>query len=317
MKNKEIKVGILAIICGFALYFGFNFLKGEDFFSTTKKYAIHYDNIGGLTVSNPVIVNGFSVGRVKSIKLVEKDNTRKLKVVIDVRDDIPVGDSTVAILTSNDLLGGKAIILELGNSSKIYNTNDELKGFVERSITEELEMRARPVLNTLDTTLHNFSSIMDNENKQSIKNTLKNMERTSALIEKMAAENRRTFNNVGAQLQGIMEHFAETERKIAPLLEKAGVFTDSLNTLHLAETIRNVESAIDNLNAIMIKINSTDGTIGMMMNDKELYENINKTMSDLQHTLEHFEKNPKHFLKPLGEKPGKKDPYWEDPKYNK
>lgn len=317
MKNKEIKVGVLALICFLALWFGFNFLKGEDFFSTTNKYTVYYNNVNGLTISNPVIVNGMSVGRVKTMNLEISNGKRQVKVVLDVRDDIPVGDSTTAILTADGLLGGMAIVLTMGNNSKLFHTGDVIRGSIERSITEELEMRARPVLNTLDTALHNFSHLIEPTDKNSIHNTLKNMEKTSVLIEKMAAENRRTFNEVGMQLKGIMASFAETEKRIAPLLDKAGVFTDSLNTLHLAETIRDVESAIANMNAIMIKINSTDGTIGMLMNDKEVYENINKTMKDLQKTIDHFEKHPKHFLAPLGEKMKKKDPHLTDPEFHK
>ena len=317
MKNKELKVGILALLCGVALYFGFNFLKGEDFFSTTNKYTVYYENVNGLTISNPVIVNGMSVGRVKTMNLeADESGKRRVKVVIDVRDDIPVGDSTRAILTADGLLGGMAIVLNMGKSANLYKTGDVVKGEIERSITEELEMRAKPVLNTLDTALHNFSHLIEPTDKESIHNTLKNMEKTSKIIEKMAMENRRTFNEVGLQMKGIMNQFAETERKIAPLLDKAGIFTDSLNTLHLAETIRDVESAIDNMNAIMMKINSTDGTIGMMMNDKEMYENINKTMKDLQKTVDHFEKHPNHFLSPLGKKMKKKDPHLSDPKYH-
>lgn len=300
MKNKELKIGILAILVGSMLYFGFNFLKGDDFFSTTNKYTVFYDNVDGLTISNPVIVNGFAIGRVKNIKLVQGEKKRQLQVIIDVRDDIPVGDSTVAVLTSSDLLGGKAIVLELGQSSTLFKTGDIVKGKTEKSITEELEMRARPVLNTLDTALQNFSHIIDSDDKKSIKMTLKHMERTSILIEKMAAENRRTFNDVGVQMKGIMASFAETEKKIAPLLDKIGIFTDSLNTLHLANTIANVESAIANMNAILTKVNSTDGTIGMLMNDKELYEKLNITLNSLDSLVNHLNENPNDFMAPLG-----------------
>ena len=316
MKNKELKIGILTIIVGVTLYFGFNFLKGEDFFSTTNKYTVYYDNVDGLTISNPVVVNGVSVGRVKSILLIEENRKRRVKVVVDVKDYLPVGDSTIAILTSDGLLGGKAIVLDLGHSTKLYGTGDEVIGTTERSITEELEMRARPVLNTLDTALHNFSHLIDPEDKNSIKMTLKHMERTSILIERMAAENRKTFNDVGTQMKGIMVSFAETEKKIAPLLDKVGVFTDSLNTLHLASTIADVESAIANMNAILVKINSKDGTIGMLMNDKQLYERLNNDLDSMKRLLDHMEKNPNHFFAPLGKKPKKKDPYWNDPYYN-
>lgn len=313
MKNKEIKVGILALICGVALYFGFNFLKGEDFFSTTNKYVVYYDNVDGLTISNPVVVDGFAIGRVKNMDLEIVNGKRSVKIILDVRDDIPVGDSTVAVLTSSDLLGGKAIVLRLGNNSTLFKTGDVLIGTTERSITEELEDRVRPVLNTLDTTLNRMNNLIDADDKNIIKRSLLHMENTTAILERMAGENRRTFNEVGDQLKALMVSFAETERKIAPLLDKMGVFTDSLNTLHLAETIRDVESAIANMNTIMIKMNSTDGTVGMLMNDKQLYENLNKSLTSLDSLVNHINTNPDHFMAPLGksqkqiEKEKKKD----------
>ena len=127
MKNKEIKVGILALLCGLALYFGFNFLKGEDFFSTTNKYTVYYENVNGLTISNPVIVNGMSVGRVKTMTLENNNNKREVKVILDIRDDIPVGDSTKAVLTSDGLLGGMAIMLKMGSNTTLYKTGDIVK----------------------------------------------------------------------------------------------------------------------------------------------------------------------------------------------
>lgn len=300
MKNKEIKVGILALICGVALYFGFNFLKGEDFFSTTNKYTVYYDNVDGLTISNPVIVNGFAIGRVKSMNLEHRDGKNLIKVVLDVRDDIPVGDSTVAVLTSSDLLGGKAIVLRIGNNSKLYQTGDQLKGSTEKSITEELEERIQPVINTLDTTLNRVNNLITREDKNIVRSSLLHIEKTTILMEKMARENRNTFNEVGAELKGVMIHFAETERKIAPLLDKMGTFTDSLNTMKMATALRDVQDMIASLDDIIRKINSTDGTVGMLMNDKELYENLNTTFKSLDSLVNHVNTNPDHFMSPLG-----------------
>ena len=316
MKNKELKIGILAVIVGVTLYFGFNFLKGEDFFTTTNKYVVYYENVDGLTISNPVIVNGFSIGRVKSIDLIQGETNRELKVVIDVRDDIPVGDSTIAILTSDGLLGGKAIVLKLGKSKTLYKTGDVLEGTTERSITEELEMRAKPVLNTLDTALHNFSHLIEPTDKESIHNMLKNMEAASLQLKLMSIENRRTFNKMGSQMNALMASFQETEKRISPLLDKMGIFTDSLNTLHLANTIEDVESAIANMNAILVKVNSKDGTIGMLMNDKELYNKLNGDLDSMQKLIDHIEKHPNYYFAPLGKKLKKKDPHWDDENYD-
>ncbi len=108
--SKEIKVALLGIVALVILYFGFMYLKGSDLFSDSRAYFVVYDNVDGLTVSNPVILNGVQVGTVQNITLMtEKDNS--ILVKIEVLKDLKVGDSTIAALGSSDLLGSKAITL--------------------------------------------------------------------------------------------------------------------------------------------------------------------------------------------------------------
>ena len=109
--SKEFKVGVLVVIAGAIFYLGFNFLKGVDFFSPTRTYFVDYENIDGLTVSNPVVINGMTVGRVKELQLIPGKET-KIVVTLDVDDQIPVNTITTATLVSSDLLGGKMIVLD-------------------------------------------------------------------------------------------------------------------------------------------------------------------------------------------------------------
>ncbi|HEY8401520.1 MAG TPA: MlaD family protein, partial [Cytophagaceae bacterium] len=116
--SKEVKVGLLALVAGVILYIGFNFLKGVDFFSPTKRYYVKYDNIDGLTVSNPVILNGLVVGRVNNITLIPKENY-KVVVELEIDDELTLGDSTYALLANTDLLGGKSIVLDIGKVTRV------------------------------------------------------------------------------------------------------------------------------------------------------------------------------------------------------
>ena len=100
--SREFKVGIIGIVGLLMLYFGSNFLKGIDFFSSTKEYFVIYDNIDGLIVSNPVIVNGYSVGRVSEIDILQEINN-KILVSLDINDDLVIGDTSIATLSSNDV----------------------------------------------------------------------------------------------------------------------------------------------------------------------------------------------------------------------
>src|SRR5260221_14677932 len=112
MKYKELKVGLFSAIALVLLYFGFNFLKGHDFFENKKIYYAVYDNVDQLAVSNPVLVNGYAVGRVSHIKIL-RNKQNKVLVELDIDSDVKLGDSTKAILTS-EVLAGKYIILSIG-----------------------------------------------------------------------------------------------------------------------------------------------------------------------------------------------------------
>ena len=101
--SKEFKVGLIALIAGVLLYYGFNFLKGKDFFSPTNKFYVLYDNVDGLNKSNPVIINGLAVGRVSRIQLLQ-DAQNLILVELDIDENIQLGDSTVASLSNTDFL---------------------------------------------------------------------------------------------------------------------------------------------------------------------------------------------------------------------
>ena len=237
--SKEFKIGFLVLIAGVILYVGFNFLKGVDFFSPVKTYYIEYSNIDGLTVSNPVVINGMTVGRVKELQLIPGKNT-KIIVTIDVDDQIKINNHSTATLVSSDFLGGKMIVLQINEGSQNIESGGTIQGAAERSLTEELTERAKPVLDNLDTTITNFKTLMDPTDKESIKASIRNIESSTVVLNRMMLSNERTFNELGADLKTIVASIGETEKKLNPILEKMNVFADSLNTLHLANTLADV-----------------------------------------------------------------------------
>lgn len=165
VKNKEFKVGLFATVALVFLYFGFNFLKGIDFFSTTNKYYVVYDNIDQLAVSNPVLVNGFAVGRVSRIAILQ-DKQNKVLVELMIDSGIELSDSTKAILNS-DFLGGKSIFLAIGKGTRTLQAKDTLVAEVAKGMLDVLSETATPVADNLQTTLRKFNVILDNLTKNS------------------------------------------------------------------------------------------------------------------------------------------------------
>ena len=131
--SKEVKVALLGVVAAVALYFGFTFLKGSNIFSDTRTFYAVYDSVDGLTVSNPVLLNGVKVGLVKDVKLIPNRGNR-IVVALDINEEIDIGDSTVASLSSSSELGGKAIELKKRPNVKRYEGGDTLISYTETSL---------------------------------------------------------------------------------------------------------------------------------------------------------------------------------------
>ncbi|HEX8549859.1 MAG TPA: MlaD family protein [Cytophagaceae bacterium] len=293
--SKEMRVGLLALAAGTVLFIGFNFLKGSELFSSTKKYHVLYNNVDGLTPSNPVVLNGLAIGRVDKIKLMPEKNNRVL-VTLDVNDDILLGDSTYAKLASTDLLGGKAIELTLGKNSKNYDNEDTLIGVKDQPISEMIAQKAMPILTNLDSTVVKLNAIFGDELGISIKNILHNFEIASNDMKLTMAHSRGNIEGITTNINSLTASLKETERSVKPLLTKLNQFADTLNDLQLKQTINNANTAMKNLNAITTKIEQGKGSIGALINDKALYDNLNTSAKDLDKLFVDIQKNPKRYV---------------------
>lgn len=294
--SKEAKVGLLALVAGVTLYLGFNFLKGYEIFSRTNKFYIIYEEIDGLTVSNPVVLNGLSVGRVDEIKLQPSDDN-SLLVTIIVDKEVQIGDSTIAVLENTGLLGGKSIELHLGQNSVIYDGGQTISGLKKQDFTEILAQKALPILTNLDSTVVNLNKIFGDQLGTSIKNTLHNLELASGELNQIMVSNKRNINTITYSLAGLSQSLAETEKQLKPILGKLDNLADTLNNLELKQTVQNAREALENVESITAKINEKEGSLGLLVNDKELYENLNKTADNLNSLVEDIERNPKKYIK--------------------
>ncbi len=294
--SKEAKVGLLALVAGVTLYLGFNFLKGYEIFSRTNKFYIVYEEIDGLTVSNPVVLNGLSVGRVDDIKL-QPSNDNSLLVTIIVDKDVQIGDSTIAVLENTGLLGGKSIELHMGQSSVIYDGGQTIAGIKKQDFTEILAQKAMPILTNLDSTVVNLNKIFGDQLGTSIQKTLHNLELASGELNNIMVSNKRNINTITYSLAGLSQSLAETEKQLKPILNKLDNLADTLNNLELKQTVKNAREALENVESITAKINEKEGSLGLLVNDKELYDNLNKTAESLNNLVEDVERNPKKYIK--------------------
>lgn len=296
---KEIKVGAFMVTALVLLYFGFNFLKGIDFFSSQKRYYAIYDNVDKLTQSNQIFLNGLAVGRVSDITILQ-GITNKVLVEIKIDSDVKLNDQTTAILSS-DFLGTKSILLDLGKGQKILNQNDTLKAELDKGMAELLE-QAAPVASSLQATLIKVNNILSNleKNTAHLDKMFAELSSTPKLVNETLTLTQGKIADLSDQAKSVSHNLNGTLTDLRPTLQNFKVLSDSLKDLRLGGTMKRTEQAITKLNETLTKLNSGDNTVSKLMTEDSLYVNLNKLLGDLDTLANHFNAHPKHFLAPLG-----------------
>lgn len=295
--SQEVKVGLLAVVSLAMFYFGFRFLKGSDFFNSTNKYQVVYDNIDGLVPSNPVRINGLSVGRVKSIEILQNQGN-KLLVTIELKKDIRVTQGTRAILVDDGLLGGKLIQLTIDPQKPELADGGMLVAAKETGLSALIKEKTLPVLNNVDSLTYQLNRVVSQFDQTGVmlNKTLKSADAGVKTLDLTIAENRAGLKATLASVSHLAASLVETEKQLKPILAKADTFADSLQGLQLKQTLATVNKTVEGLQRILTDINNGRGSLGKLTSDEALYSNVNKTAASLEKLLTDLRENPKRYV---------------------
>ena len=282
------------MVAGAFLYYGFNFLRGSDLFSPTKRYFVVYPNVSGLSVSNPVYLSGLPVGRVSGFKLIQEKN--EIVVSLDVDQDVKINEETSAHLASDGLLGTKAIVLVSGDSQEVLNPGDTLKSETDGDLFSQFE----PVADNINTTITKLNTVLDQLIATDIKGTVDTLKYSIGTltykVNRLDIES--TLNNTNE----LLISFKERSEQLEGLLASSKSLVDSLRSIPVDETLLKLNESLDHVNNLMLAVQSDSGTLGKLLNDDALYDNLNKILIDLDALIIHFRNYPKDFMRPLGRK---------------
>jgi phospholipid/cholesterol/gamma-HCH transport system substrate-binding protein len=271
--SRELKVGILAILCVVILYFGLNFLKGINIFSSSSTYVAQYENVKGLTAQAPVYIKGHQVGLVESIQY-DFSKTPAFTVTVSIDKSIQLPTGTEMALIADGLLGGMAIelILPTGIASTYYQKGDTLKPVVIPTLFENLENGALAKLDSvLSETTILVAAINAEITQGSVHQTLQNVEAISSDLVVSGNDLRNLTHN---QLPLVM-------KKVDSTISSIQNVASDVENVDIASVMGVVDSLNNVISDVNQAINSQDGTLGLLLNDKALYNNLNTALKDL------------------------------------
>jgi phospholipid/cholesterol/gamma-HCH transport system substrate-binding protein len=298
--SKEFKVGLFMVSALVLLYFGFNYLKGVDFFSRNKKYYAVYTNVDKLTLSNLIYLNGLDVGRVSDIEIMQSNGNMVL-VELEISSSIQLSDSTVAILTG-DFLGNKSILLKIGKGSRHLQPGDTLLSMLDRGIADILAESAVPVADNLQITMRNFNTLVDNlvKNTKQLDTIFSRLQTTPVLLNRTLGTANATVEDLSTNFKQVATNLNEALEELKPALVNFHELSDSLKAIKLNEAVEKMKVTLESLNKTIGQLEKNDNTMGKLLTEDELYNNLNRMFLNMDTLANHFNSYPKHFLAPLG-----------------
>jgi phospholipid/cholesterol/gamma-HCH transport system substrate-binding protein len=328
--SNEIKVGILAIVSIFLIIWGYNFIKGKDIFSSSTIIYIEYFNVDGLTKSAPVTINGFQVGIVGDIKLKE-DYSGIIIVRVELDKGIRIPRTSIATITSSGILSGKVIEIIYDNPCAPEDcavTGDTIRGRVA-GMLESLtggalnEEKTQALFDILDSLFNLDGSAAQQELQTTLGNislVVANLASATASLDTILSASSGQISSILRSTNTLTSNLAVTSREVQTITGDLKQITSELRTAGLGETVikaretissadarmkqlevtlNKANESMESLRDIMANVTAGKGTLGKLVNDAELYDNINRTSQNLDLLLQDIRLNPKRYTRIL------------------
>ena len=305
--NNETKIGILAVVGIAALIIGFNFLKGKNLFKKDRYLYAVYEDIQGLTKSNPVVINGLQVGTIANLD--GGKNLRQIVVSVSLNQDVNIPDNSLAVINPN-LLGSTSLDIKLGNSKNYLKSGDTLITTLSGGAFDEALKMINPVLyevrnatKSLDSVLHMIASVFDPMTTKNIQGTLENLNRTTASFAYSAIALQSLLNPESGALAKSLDNvnlftsnLAANSDTLNSIMSNANKASANFASLDFKRTVAALDSTLIEFNTGIQKINSKEGSLGLLLNDTKMYNNLAATSNKLNILLDDIRVHPKRYL---------------------
>jgi len=312
--NKELKIGIVFVLVFLTLIVGINYLKGINVLNKNRTFFAVYNDIAGLQVGSPIMVNGYQVGMVGNIDLL---SSQELLVTLKIDHDLAISTNSNSRIINRDLMGTKAISLILGNSTYLMNEGDTFITSVEGTLQDEvnaqilpLKNKAEELISSMDSVMIIITAVLDKDARNNLSNSFKSLEETFDLMSKSMSKvdmiidhNNEKVSKIISNLESISLNISSHNDQIKNIINNISSISDTLLR-------KDILSIIDNFNQISSNINNGEGSLGLLIKDDNVYKNLENSTAQLAELIEDMKKHPSRYVNFSilgGKKPYKKE----------
>lgn len=297
--SKEFIIGLCVLVGLVILYFGINYLKGVNLFKPGHFYYVNYENIAGLETAAPVRIDGYKVGEVREIKF-NYDKPGTIRVALSLNKDLKIPEDTEAKIVSG-LMSGPSIELILGKSKKYVSIEGYIKGTLEKGLMDAVSQDMLPTVNDMlphiDSLVMSLNATANNlallSGKEEIGTSVNNIAR---ITEDLAALSNTLNKSMSSEVPAMMGNATEVTSNLKLITSDIAQVTAEIKSLPLQSSMQNVEKTTANLEVLSERLNSTNGTLGKLLNDPTLYYQLNRVTADIDSLINDVKANPKRYI---------------------
>ena len=296
--SKELKVGLFSLLTLAALYILINFLSGRDIFNKSNTYYAMYDNVEGLTQTGPVYIRGLKVGSVEAINYVQEED--KFIVRIKAKNIYAIPNNSIAEIYSADILGSKALRINMGTSRIHLQSKDTLLSAIEKGLMSVLSNEIIPVkdqlsatLISLNNTLNSINNILTPQVQEDIAAAISNFRKTMGNIESIASN----IEDSNPEIKSLLENFNTLSSNLIASAQKLNTNLDNMTEITDDLKTADITGTISSLKSLLEEIRNPEGSIGKLLTTDQLHSSIDTLISDIDTLIKNITKNPKKYIK--------------------
>src|ERR1700722_7871533 len=299
--SNETKIDVLTSIYITLLILGFNFLKGTSLFSHTKKIYAVFKNVESMEVSNAVVINGFSIGNISDIHETDKDVTGIL-ITITLKKDVRIPKNSVAVVNPG-IITSTNIVINRGDATDYLKDGDTIETKEKQGLLSQVQDNINPIVAKLGGTLQSLDSLVevvgtlfDPKTKNNFSSIFTHIAASSASLEVMLNGQTGALGHSLKNLDTFTKSLSGSKDQINKTMDNLQKASAQLANTKIEETVATLQATMNELKTTLDKVNSNNGTLGLLINDKKLYQNLESTSRSLNTLLDDFRVHPKRYV---------------------